>query len=125
VITVVTAATPAGGRCSGNRRRILVLVTVRWMGWMAVAVLAAVAAFVYLDPILAAFLSIMLLTVVVIASLARDWERHATYEERELERARRRAEKWERGRDARERDRVRWEAHQARQDAKRAGRPEV
>jgi ABC-type Fe3+ transport system permease subunit len=92
---------------------------------MAVAVLAAVAAFVYLDPIVAAFLSIMLMTVVVIAFLARDWERHATYEERELDRARRRAEKWERGRDARERDRVRWEAHQARQEAKRADRPEV
>ena len=55
---------------------------------------------------------------VVIAVVARDWDRHSTFEERELARARKRAEKWERGKDARDRDRARWEAHQARQAAR-------
>ena len=53
--------------------------------------------------------------MLVVAFLARDWDSHSTYEERELARARRRAEKWERGADARARDRASWEAHQARQ----------
>jgi phosphate/sulfate permease len=88
------------------------------------AVLGSVAAFVYLDPIIAAFVAILLVTAVTMAFLARDWDRHSTFEQRELERARRRAEKWERGKDARERDRVKWEAHQARQEAKKAAQPE-
>jgi hypothetical protein len=88
--------------------------------WSAVVVLGSVAAFVLLDPIIAAFVAIMLATVAVIGALARDWDRHATFEERELERARRRKAKWERGAAARERDRVRWEAHRARQEAKGA-----
>jgi len=86
----------------------------------AVAVAGSVAAFVLLDPILAAFVAILLVTVAVIAVLASDWDRHSTFEERELERARRRKEKWERGAAARERDRVKWEAHRARQEAKKA-----
>src|SRR4029453_8744840 len=67
-----------------------------------------------------AFVVILLVTASVIALVARDWDRHSTYEERELARARKRAEKWERGKDARARDRARWEAHQARQAEKRA-----
>jgi len=94
------------------------------VAWVAVAVLGSVAAFGYLDPVIAAFVAIALGTVVALAFLARDWDRHSTFEERELERARRRAEKWERGKDARERDRVKWEAHQARQAAKKAGHPD-
>ena len=94
------------------------------MVWGAVVVGGSVAAFVYLDPIIAAFLTIMLVTVWVMAFLARDWDRHSTFEERELVRARRRAEKWERGKDARERDRAKWEAHKARQEAQKAGQPE-
>jgi preprotein translocase subunit SecG len=90
----------------------------------AAAVVGSVGAFLYLDPIIAAFLAIMLVTVLVIAFLARDWDRHSTFEERELERARRRAAKWERGKDARERDRVKWEAHKARQEAKKAAQPD-
>jgi hypothetical protein len=84
------------------------------------AILAAVAVlgFVLLDPILAAFLAILLVTGAVIAVLARDWDRHSTYEEREVARARKRAEKWERNAGARARDRARWEAHQARQAAR-------
>jgi hypothetical protein len=91
-------------------------------GWSAVLGLAVlvwaagtVLAFRSLDPIIAAFLAILGVTLVVSAFLARDWDSHSTYEEREAARARRRAEKWERGAAARDRDRVRWEAHQARQ----------
>jgi hypothetical protein len=85
--------------------------------WAAGSVLA----FRVLDPIVAAFLVILGATALVIAAVARDWDRHSTFEERELARARRRAEKWERGAAARARDRARWEAHQARQ-AKRTDR---
>jgi uncharacterized membrane protein len=101
-------------------RRILIAVTVRWVLGGVVAVVGSVAAFLLLDPIVAAFVAIVLVTVAVIAVLAGDWDRHSTYEERELERARRRKEKWERGAAARERDRVKWEAHRARQEAKKA-----
>jgi hypothetical protein len=94
-------------------------VSVRWVVSGVAAVLASVAAFLYLDPILAAFLAIMLITLVILAFLARDWDRHSSFEERELERARRRKEKWDRGAAARERDRVKWEAYRARQDAKK------
>ena len=94
--------------------------TARWAIGGAVAVVGSVAAFLVLDPVIAAFVAIVLATVVVIAVLASDWDRHSTFEERELERARRRKEKWERGAAARERDRVKWEAHRARQEAKKA-----
>src|SRR3954469_24250091 len=70
-------------------------------------------AFLVLDPILAAFLVILLVTGAVIALLARDWDQHSTYEEREAARARKRGEKWDRNQAARDRDRARWEAHQA------------
>ena len=79
---------------------------------------AGVLALVFLDPILGAFLLIMGVTLLGIGAVARDWDRHPTYEDRELARARRRKEKWERGSAARERDRARWEAHQARQATK-------
>jgi uncharacterized membrane protein len=94
--------------------------TVRWAIGGAVAVGGSVAAFLVLDPVIAAFVVIVLATVVVIAVLASDWDQHSTFEERELQRARRRKEKWERGAAARERDRVKWEAHRARQEAKKA-----
>ncbi|HLM05032.1 MAG TPA: hypothetical protein VK402_07610 [Blastococcus sp.] len=82
--------------------------------WTVVGLTGAVLAFVFLDPIVAAFVAILLITSVVMAFVARDWDRHSTFEERELARARRRKEKWERGADARARDRAKWEAHQAR-----------
>lgn len=94
--------------------------TVRWVLGGVVAVVGSVAAFLLLDPIAAAFVAIVLVTVATIAVLAGDWDRRSTFEERELERARRRKEKWERGAAARERDRVKWEAHRARQEAKKA-----
>ena len=87
----------------------------------AVWAAASVLAFGSLDPILAAFLVILGASAVVSAAFALDWDRHSTFEERELARARKRAEKWERGKDARARDRARWEAHQARQAKKSAG----
>ena len=93
--------------------------------WAALALGAAVwaagsvLAFRTLDPILAAFLVILGASAVVSAALALDWDRHSTFEDRELARARKRAEKWERGKDARDRDRARWEAHRARQAKKR------
>ena len=88
--------------------------------WGALVAVLAVLAVVLLDPILAAFVVILLVTAAVSALVASDWDRHSTYEERELARARKRAEKWERGKDARDRDRAKREAHQARQ----AGRAE-
>jgi hypothetical protein len=86
--------------------------------WGAAVAVVSVLAFVLLDPVLAAFVVILLVTGVGVAVLARDWDRHSTYEERELARARKRAEKWERGTEARARDRAKWEAHQARQAGK-------
>ena len=86
--------------------------------WGAAVAALSVLAFVLLDPVLAAFVTILLVTGAGVAVLARDWDRHSTYEERELARAQRRAEKWERGTDARARDRAKWEAHQARQARK-------
>jgi hypothetical protein len=88
--------------------------------WAVLVALGSALAFLLLDPIVAAFVAILLVTGGVIAFLARDWDQHSTYEERELARSRKRAQKWERSADARARDRARWEAHQARQ----AGRAE-
>ena len=92
--------------------------TLRGVLWGALVAVASVLAFRLLDPILAAFVVIVLVTGAGIAFLARDWDQHSTYEEREAARARRRGEKWERNEDARARDRARWEAHQARQAGK-------
>jgi hypothetical protein len=95
----------------------------RWVGLAvgaAVWAVGSVLAFSRLDPILAAFVVILGATAVVIAAFAGDWDRHSTFEQRELARARKRAEKWDRTKDARDRDRARWEAHQARQARKSA-----
>ncbi len=95
----------------------------RWSGLaLGAAVWAAgsVLAFLNLNPILAALLAVLGATAVSMAALARDWDRHSTFEERELARARKRAEKWERNKDVRARDRARWEAYQARQARKTA-----
>jgi membrane glycosyltransferase len=90
----------------------------RMVLWGVLVAVLSAAAFWLLDPIVAAFVVILLLTSAVIALLARDWDRHSTYEEREAARARKRAEKWERNEGARAKDRARWEAHQARQAGK-------
>jgi hypothetical protein len=70
--------------------------------------------FLVLDPYLAAFVAILLVVGVLIAVLAHDWDSHDSFEERELARARKRQEKWDRNAGARAKDRARWEAHQAR-----------
>jgi cell division protein FtsL len=92
----------------------------RWLVGGGVWVVVTALAFWLLDPILATFLAILLLTAVVVVALAADWDRHPTFEQRELVRARKRAAKRERTKDARARDRARWEAHQARR-AERSG----
>jgi hypothetical protein len=80
------------------------------------AILSAVA-FLVLDLIVAAFACILGLTAVVMAFFSSDWVRSTTFEEREAERVRRRKARWDAGAAARERDRARWEAHQARRAA--------
>jgi hypothetical protein len=60
-------------------------------------------------------------TAVAIAWFARDWDQHPGFEEREQERARKRALKRERTAGARDRDRERWEAHQAKKARKAGG----
>ena len=93
-------------------------VSIRTVLWGSLVAIVSVLAFVLLDPIVAAFFVILLVTAGGMVLLARNWDQHSTFEERELARARRRAEKWERNKDVRDRDRVRWEAHQARQAGK-------
>jgi ABC-type protease/lipase transport system fused ATPase/permease subunit len=86
----------------------------RWLiGGGIWAVLTALV-FLLLNPILATFITIISATVVVVLAMAANWDDHSTFEEREAARSRKRAEKWERNKDVRERDRARWEAHQAR-----------
>jgi hypothetical protein len=90
----------------------------RWLIGGGIWALGTALSFLVLYPILAAFLSIVGGTVVVVAVAAADWDRHSTFEERELARSRKRAAKWERNKDARARDRELWEAHQARKARK-------
>jgi hypothetical protein len=79
------------------------------LAWAAGSVLA----FAVLNPIIAAALVIVGATALVMAYLARDWDSHSTFEEREQARAERRRAKWAANQAARDRDRARWEAHQA------------
>jgi hypothetical protein len=79
--------------------------------WAAVSVLALVAVG---NVIVALGLIVFGFVLLVVLAMASDWEGHPDFEERELARARRRREKWERNAGARARDRERWEAHQAR-----------
>jgi hypothetical protein len=88
--------------------------------WVVIWVGGSLLAFAVLDPILAAAAVIVGATALVMAHLARDWDDHSTFEEREQARAERRRAKWAANQAARDRDRARWEAHQARQ-AKKAG----
>jgi hypothetical protein len=99
------------GNGSAQRRQ-------RWtgplVGLAGVAVLALLT-FRFLNPIIAAFLVIVAATVLGMSVVASNWDQHPTYEEREAARARKRSVKWARGQRGREKDRARWEAHQARQ----------
>jgi hypothetical protein len=100
---------------------ILVDVSKRLVVWGGIWVAVTAAAFLLLDPILAAFVGILGLSLWGVALLASDWERHPSFEQRELDRSRRRAERRERTKDARARDRARWEAHQQRKARRSQG----
>ena len=104
---------PAGAEVPRSRSKRPLIGAIVWIVGSAVA-------FAVLDPVIAAFVCILGLTAVVVTFLSSDWVRSTSFEEREAERVRRRKEKWDAGAEARERDRARWEAHQAR----KAGRPE-
>jgi hypothetical protein len=94
----------------------------RLIGWGGVWLVGSIAAFLLLDPILASFLVIVGLCLWGVAVLSSGWEQHPSFEQRELARARRRAERRERTKDARARDRARWEAHQQRKTERGADR---
>ena len=83
----------------------------RWVRWLVVWAVVAALFFLVIYWVLALFLSILGLTLVVIGAMSSDWEQHATFEEREQMRARRRKAKYERNSAARARDRAIWEAH--------------
>ena len=93
----------------------------RLIGWGGVWLVGSIAAFLLLDPILASFLVIVGLCLWGVAVLSSGWEQHPSFEQRELVRARRGAARRERTKDARARDRARWEAHQQRR-ARRSSR---
>jgi hypothetical protein len=93
-------------------------VSKRWWGWTLGYVVVAALAFLLMNWILALFVSIIGLTLVVIGALAGSWDSSPTFEQRELARARKRAEKWERNAGSRAKDRARWEEHQAKQAGK-------
>jgi hypothetical protein len=90
----------------------------RWLIGGVVWAVGTALVFLLLDPILATFISVVGATLILVAVFAADWEKHSTFEERELARSRKRAAKWDRNKDARERDRALWEAHQARKARK-------
>jgi hypothetical protein len=90
---------------------------------LGAALVVSVLAFLTLSPVLAAAVLIGSLTVVAVAGLSADWEKHPSFEEREKARAQRRREKWERRAGARAKDRARWEAYQAGQAKKAAKEP--
>ncbi|SEP15677.1 hypothetical protein [Trujillonella endophytica] len=94
-------------------RRRLALGAVVWA-------VATAAAFLLLDPVVGAAVAIFGAAFVALAVAATDWDSHSSYEEREMQRAQRRKEKWAGRADERARDRAKWEAHQARQ-ARKAG----
>ena len=83
----------------------------RWVRWLVVWAVVAALLFLIMYWVLALFVSILGLTLVVIAAMSSDWEQHSTYEEREQIRARKRRAKFERNTASRARDRALWEAH--------------
>jgi hypothetical protein len=79
--------------------------------WVALTVLAFLA-----DPILGACVLIFGAIAVVVAQLSSTWNQHPDFEARELARSRRRKEKWEKNKGAREKDAARYAAYQARKN---------
>ena len=68
-------------------------VTRRWLVGAGIWAVGAAVAFALLPVILAAFVVILGATAVVVAVLSADWREQPTFEQRELVRARKRAEK--------------------------------
>ena len=93
---------------------ILDRVSRRLTVWSLIWLVGSAAAYLLLDPILASFIAIFGLCLWGVALLSSNWEQHPSFEQRELDRARRRAERRARTQGARDRDRARWEAHQQR-----------
>ena len=91
-----------------------------WLSGLVVLLVGGFVAFRVLNPIIAAALVIGAATVLVVAVVARDWDQHPGYEEREQARAEKRKIKFAENQGARDRDRAKWEAHQARQEKKAA-----
>jgi hypothetical protein len=89
-----------------------------WWGGLVVLLVGGYLAFRELNPIIAAALVIGAVTVLVVAVVAHDWDRHPGYEEREQARAEKRKIKFAETQGARDKDRAKWEAHQARQRQK-------
>ena len=79
---------------------------------LGAALALSVLAFLTISPVLAAAVLIGTLTLVAVAALSADWEKHPSYEEREQARTLRRKEQWERTAGARAKDRARYEAYQ-------------
>ncbi|SNS90307.1 hypothetical protein SAMN06893096_11067 [Geodermatophilus pulveris] len=90
----------------------------RLVVWGVVVAAGSVAAFLLLDPILATFLAVVGACLWLLALLSSTWDQHPSFEQRELERARKRAAHRERTKEARARDRARWEAHQQRRSGR-------
>lgn len=87
--------------------------TKRWWLGLAGYVVVVALAFLVLYWVLALLIAVLGATVLVVAAMARSWDEHSTFEQRELERSRKRKAKFERTAAARAKDRERWEAHQA------------
>lgn len=99
-----------------------------WWSGLVVLLVGGYLAFRVLNPIIAAAAVILAATVLGVAALAHDWDQHPGYEEREQARAEKRKIRFAETQGARDRDRAKWEAHQARQREKAArqatdGRP--
>ncbi len=86
-------------------------VLVAAVGW----VLATAGAFL-LDPILGTAVLVFGGSLLVVAHLAAGWGEGTTFEEREMDRARRRRSRYEANAGKRAKDRQRWAAAQARRE---------
>ena len=86
--------------------------------WVVLSVLAFLA-----DPILGACVLLFGGIGVVVFQLAGTWEQHPDFEAREQQRAAKRKAKWDKNKDARERDAARFAEHKARQAEKARRQP--
>lgn len=89
--------------------------TAFWGVGLVVLIAGGYLAFRVLNPIIAAALMILAATVLGMVGLARDFDQHPGYEEREQVRAERRTITFAKNQGARDKDRAKWAAHQARQ----------